>query len=302
MSDFEHAPVLLKEICSMAQDKSCVVDCTVGGGGHAAAFTGMGVSVLGIDRDRDALEVARQRLGDSAELYQGTFDSPGAMEQISHFGPDFVLMDLGVSSWHLDSDERGFSFREKVRLDMRMDETAELDASTVLNSYAESDLERVFRDYGDERKARALARTVVRRRARAAFKTSDDLVGAIRATLGPRSGPPEFARLFQAVRIEVNSELFQLAESLPRLLEALQPGGILAVISYHSGEDRIVKHTFAEWASRCVCPPTIPICSCRGEALGERITRKPVTASPEECEVNPRARSAKLRGFRKRDK
>jgi 16S rRNA (cytosine1402-N4)-methyltransferase len=302
MQEFKHAPVLLDEICDLARDKSRAVDCTVGGGGHAAAFEKMGLDVLGIDRDADALETARTRLRDTTELVHGAFASAETLETIEAFQPDFILMDLGVSSWQLDSDDRGFSFREKVKLDMRMDERGGLDAADVLNTYSDVDLARVFREYGDERKARALARQVCRRRERAPFQTADDLVAAIRGTLGPRSGPPEFARLFQAVRIEVNGELDELSDSLPSLFEALVPGGILAVISYHSGEDRIVKHLFVEWSSHCICPPEMPLCMCRGKPLGERINRKPINASAEESAINPRARSAKLRVFRKSDK
>lgn len=302
MCDFDHSPVLLDEILALACGKGRAADCTVGGGGHAAALIESGLRVLGVDRDQDALAAARARLGDSVELVHGTFSDSATLELIRDFEPDFVLMDLGVSSWQLDADARGFSFRRNIRLDMRMDPRGGQDAADVLNSYSEHELARVFRDFGDERRARSLARQICRRRDRAAFETSDDLVAAIRATLGPRSGPPEFARLFQAVRIEVNRELDELADSLPLLLEALSPGGTIVVISYHSGEDRVAKRAFVEWATQCICPPQIPVCMCRGEALGERITRKPVTASEKESASNPRARSAKLRGFRKSDR
>ncbi len=166
-----------------------------------------------------------------------------------------------------------------------------------LNDTPEEELRRVFREYGDERRAAALAREVLRRRVRQAFATSDDLVNAIRAVLGPRSGPADFARLFQAVRIAVNDELEGLAEALPALRDALAPGGGLAVISYHSGEDRIVKHLFREWARDCVCPPETPRCVCRGRALGVA-SRRSIVAGEAEIATNPRARSARLRVFR----
>jgi 16S rRNA (cytosine1402-N4)-methyltransferase len=174
-------------------------------------------------------------------------------------------------------------------------------AAALLNTADEAELERVFADYGDERKARRLAREVARRRAHHPFATSDDLVNAIRATLGPRAGPSEFARLFQAVRIEVNQELEGLARALPAFRDALVPGGRLAVITYHSGEDRLVKLAFREWASACVCPPRQPICTCRGRSLGRVVPRKPIVPGPAELAANPRARSAHLRIFQAGD-
>ncbi len=170
-------------------------------------------------------------------------------------------------------------------------------AATFLNTAAEAELARVFHDYGDERQARRLAREIVRRRGRAPFASSDDLVNAVRATLGPRAGPSEFARLFQAVRIAVNEELPGLEHALPAMRDALLPGGRLAVISYHSGEDRVVKHAFREWGRPCICPPRQPICTCRGHALGRVEPKKPILPDAAEIAANPRARSARLRGF-----
>jgi 16S rRNA (cytosine1402-N4)-methyltransferase len=181
---------------------------------------------------------------------------------------------------------------------MRMGEDAPLDAAGLLNTAAEGELARVFRDYGDERHAVRLAREVVRRRERRPFAVAEDLVGAVRAVLGPRSGPGDFARLFQAVRIAVNDELAGLAEALPALRDRLSPGGVLAVIAYHSGEDRLVKQAFREWSADCVCPPKQPICTCRGHALGETLTRRPLAATSDEVHRNPRARSARLRAWR----
>jgi 16S rRNA (cytosine1402-N4)-methyltransferase len=183
---------------------------------------------------------------------------------------------------------------------MRMGSTGAT-AADLLNELGSEELRRIFAEYGDESRAGRLAQAVVKRRSRQQFATSDDLVNAIRSVLGPRSGPPDFARLFQAVRIAVNDELSGLARALPSMLEALVPGGGLAAISYHSGEDRIVKHAFQEWARACVCPPGAPICTCRGRALGKARPRKPVRPSLEEAARNPRARSAKLRVFQKAD-
>jgi len=170
-------------------------------------------------------------------------------------------------------------------------------ARDVLNSWPVDRLAAVFTDYADERRGRALAREIVRRRLSAPFAISDDFVNAIRAVLGPRSGPPDFARLFQALRIAVNGELESLSAALPALRDALVPGGRLGVITYHSGEDRIVKHQFREWARECICPPRQPVCTCRGRALGRVLTKKPIVPDPAEITANPRARSAQFRVF-----
>jgi 16S rRNA (cytosine1402-N4)-methyltransferase len=170
-------------------------------------------------------------------------------------------------------------------------------AADLLNQAEPETLESIFRDYGDERRARRLAIEIIRRRDRQPFLTSDDLVNAIRATLGAKAGSPDFARLFQALRIAVNDELTGLAQALPEFRDALKPGGRLSIITYHSGEDRLVKQSFREWGSSCVCPPGLPVCVCRGQALGRVEPRKPITPEESEVVINPRARSAKLRTF-----
>jgi len=182
---------------------------------------------------------------------------------------------------------------------MRMGDDVTGTAADLLNTAEEADLTHIFREYGDEPHARKLAREVVRRRANRPFRTSDDLVGAIRAVLGSRSGSGEFARIFQAMRIAVNDELGSLERALPVLRNRLNPNGVLAIIAYHSGEDRVVKHTMREWSTECVCPTRQPVCTCRGHALGKGITRKAITASEAEIAHNPRARSARLRAWRK---
>jgi 16S rRNA (cytosine1402-N4)-methyltransferase len=212
---------------------------------------------------------------------------------------DGILLDLGVSSHQIDEENRGFTFRPGAPLDMRMRPDAETDAARVLNESDEHELIRIFREYADEPRSGRLAREIVRRRATRPMRTSDDLVDAIRAVLGPRSGPPQFAPLFQAVRIAVNDELGVLERALPMLRERLVPDGVIAVISYHSGEDRLVKHAFAEWSSACICPPKQPVCTCRGKALGVTVTRKPMRPSHNESQDNPRARSALLRAWRR---
>jgi len=296
-----HTPVLLSPILAAIGQPSRAVDATLGDGGHAEALRAAGAEVLGIDRDPDAIAVARGRLGDTGIRYlNASYGSDAALDAIGAFQPDVVLLDLGVSSRQLDEDERGFSFRTGAPLDMRMG-GAGATAADFLNRAEESTLARIVADWADEPRARRLAREIVRRRARHRFALSDDLVNAIRAVLGPRSGPGDFARIFQAVRIAVNDELGELESALPAFRDALVPGGRLAVISYHSGEDRTVKQAFQAWSKRCVCPPRQPVCTCRGRALGRAEPRKPILPEPAEIADNPRARSAKLRIFRVAD-
>jgi 16S rRNA (cytosine1402-N4)-methyltransferase len=296
-----HQPVLKDEIRELAVNARRVVDGTLGDGGHAGMFLSQGAQVIGIDRDPGAIDRTRRRLGGEGITYvQGRFSDTPVLDAVRQFHPDFVLLDLGVSSRQLDDESRGFTFRPGAPLDMRMADTGPT-AADLLNSLEEAALKRIFADYGDERRAGSLARQVIHRRGTRPFETSDDLVNAIRAVLGPTSGPAEFARLFQALRIEVNQELEGLATALPLYREAVAPVGTLAVISYHSGEDRIVKHLFQDWARRCVCPPRQPICTCRGRPLGSMDPRKPILPTTAEIALNPRARSARLRVFRVTD-
>ncbi|HEY8312256.1 MAG TPA: 16S rRNA (cytosine(1402)-N(4))-methyltransferase RsmH, partial [Gemmatimonadaceae bacterium] len=257
----------------------------------------------GIDRDDDAIAEARARLRtfeDAGEFraIPGDFtriDEIGAVRGQSFGG---VLADLGISSSQIDRDDRGFSFRPGVVLDMRMTGSG-ASAADFLNSATLQALTSIFRDYGDEPRARRLANEVVRRRATRDFASADDLVGAIRGAFGASAGPSDFARLFQAVRIAVNDELAGLERALPLLRDMLLPGGSMAIIAYHSGEDRIVKHAMRSWSVACHCPPRQPVCTCGGVAAGSLVTRKSLQASPEETTRNPRARSARLRVWRK---
>jgi len=293
-----HTPVLADEIGTLADGSRRIVDATLGGGGHAAIFRSLGAEVLGIDRDPEAIQAARRRLGENGIRYlEASFFSQRALDAIGELRPDFILLDLGVSSHQFDEERRGFTFRPGSPLDMRMEGTGQ-SAADLLNKADQGELRRVFAEYGDERRAGRLAAEILRRRATKPFRTSDDLVNAIRGALGPRTGPADFARLFQAVRIAVNDELAGVARALPRMRDALVPGGRLAVISYHSGEDRIVKHQFRDWAAGCVCPPGLPVCTCRGRPLGRLDPRRAIRPSADEVAHNPRARSATLRIFR----
>lgn len=298
-----HAPVLVGEVLRLLGTGDSILDGTLGGGGHSAALLAAGCTVAALDRDPEAVRIACERL--AQEQRAGRFrafvanyaevDSVRSLEGERFSG---ILLDLGVSSHQLDDPHRGFSFRPGAPLDMRMGEDTETTAAELLNEADERQLIRIFREYADEPRAARLAREILRRRATRPFVTSDDLVGAIRAVLGARSGPADFARLFQAVRIEVNEELSGLARALPVLRDRLKPGGVFAVVAYHSGEDRLVKQTFREWSTACTCPPKLPRCVCGGVALGEVVTRRPITASPLEVTQNSRARSARLRAWR----
>jgi 16S rRNA (cytosine1402-N4)-methyltransferase len=293
-----HLPVLLEKVLEAARGAQRVVDATVGDGGHAEALRAGAADLLVIDRDPDAIAIARARLGAAGiEYLESNFASPAALEAVAVFHPDFILLDLGVSSRQFDAESRGFTFRPGAPLDMRM-QAAGPTAADLLNSTPQYELRDWLADYADERRANRLAGEIVRRRERARFAVSDDLVNAIRAVLGPRSGPDDFARIFQALRIAVNDELSGLARALPAFRAALSPAGALAAISYHSGEDRLIKHAFHEWSRACVCPPAQPICTCRGHALGRETPRGGIVADAAEVVANPRARSARLRVFR----
>jgi 16S rRNA (cytosine1402-N4)-methyltransferase len=306
-----HAPVLVREVLALlgldraASAPYVALDCTLGGGGHSAALLAAGAEVYGVDRDPEAIAVARRRLADAERegrfhAVEGNYADVADLPALAGRRFDGILLDLGISSHQIDDASRGFTFREGATLDMRMAGSAagETNAAAFLNEAAEGELLRVFREYGDEPKAARLAREIVRRRGDRPFATSDDLVRAIRGALGARSGPGDFARLFQAVRIQVNRELEGLAAALPALRDSLVPGGVLAVIAYHSGEDRLVKHALRDWSTDCICPPRQLQCTCRGRALGTLLTRTAVVAGDEETALNPRARSARLRAWR----
>ena len=294
---------MVAEVLDALDGAGSVLDCTLGGGGHSLALLEAGATVTGIDRDADAIAEATMRLKVFADA--GRFRAvPGDFTRVDEIAAlqdesfDGILADLGISSSQIDRDARGFSFRPGVVLDMRMSADGE-SAADLLNGATLEELTRIFREYGDEPRARRLANEVVRRRSTRDFVTADDFVGAIRGAFGASAGPAEFARLFQAVRIAVNDELNGLERALPLLRDRLSPGGTLSIIAYHSGEDRLVKHAMRAWSTACTCPPRQPVCTCGGTALGTLVTRKSVTASAAEIARNPRARSAHLRSWRK---
>jgi 16S rRNA (cytosine1402-N4)-methyltransferase len=299
-----HEPVLVTEVVDVLRNAKSVLDGTLGGGGHSEALLEAGVErVTGVDRDPEALSTARARLerferAGRFKAVHGNHADAATLDAIEEESFDGVLLDLGVSSRQFDDPARGFTFREGAPLDMRMGDDGET-AADLLNETDDEELAQIFRDYADERHATRLAREIVRRRATEAFATSDHLVRAVRGALGPRTGPADFARIFQALRIAVNHEIEGLERALPELRDRMSPGGTMAVLTYHSGEDRLVKHAFRDWSADCVCPPKQPVCTCRGYSLGDVITKRAVAPSSEEISRNPRSRSAKLRAWRK---
>ena len=302
-----HAPVMVKEVLMVLEGAQggTILDGTLGGGGHAEAMLSRWPQcrVLGVDRDPEAVETARQRLkpfADRLRTLNMRFDQAMDDAKVKKEGLEGALLDLGVSSWQLDADHRGFAFRRGLSLDMRMGaEGSGESAADLLNRESELELARVFREYGEEPRAKRLAREVVRRRGDRPFKTSDDLVAVLARALGRGPSPRAMARIFQALRIAVNQELSVLSQALPRIRDTLTPDGVLVVISYHSLEDRIVKEAFRDWSRDCVCPPGLPVCACDQRALGTPLFRKPRRPSADEIEGNTRARSALLRAWRK---
>jgi 16S rRNA (cytosine1402-N4)-methyltransferase len=293
---------MVEEVVALVSGADQILDCTLGGGGHSEALLASGSSVVALDRDEAAITEARKRLASYEAsgrflAIRGNFGEIDRIPELSGRHFDAILADLGVSSHQIDADDRGFSFRPGALLDMRMDRRSTTTAAELLNTLDETELSHIFREYGDEPRANRLARQIVHRRDRKPMHVSDDLVDAIRGAFGARMGPGDFARLFQAVRIAVNDELTMLENALPLLRDRLKPGGRLAVIAYHSGEDRLVKHTMREWSSSCICPPRQLQCTCRGKSLGKLLTKRAITAGAKETAVNPRSRSARLRAW-----
>lgn len=308
--EYRHEPVMLQEVLEALRlsKGSTVCDCTLGGAGHSvkmAAQVGEEGLLIGIDQDDMALAAARTRLaseapGVSLKLLKGNFgDLDELLCRAEVPGIDGILFDLGVSSPQLDIPGRGFSYHEDAPLDMRMDPgNNPLNAAEVINTYNEADLARILRVYGEEKFADKIAREIVRRRQLSPIETTGELVEAIKAGIpaaARRHGHHPARKSFQAIRIEVNHELDVLERGLEAAVRWLNPGGRICVISYHSLEDRIVKHVFQERSRGCTCPPELPVCMCGNVPTLKVLTRKPLVATTEEVERNPRARSAKIR-------
>lgn len=305
-----HVPVLLDQVLALTAPEpgETVVDCTFGAGGHASALAarvGPTGELIGIDRDPEAARHFRALMPAMpcpARLVHADFAA--GLEEIAETGAkaDVILMDLGLSSMQVDTAERGFSYSRQAPLDMRMDPSLEVTAADLVNEAAEQDLTRWFREYGEERYAKQIARAIVRRRAEDPITTTGDLVEVIR---GAVPTPALFAgghpakRVFQALRIEVNDELGILERALPRAFDLLRPGGRLAVISFQSLEDRMVKRFMRDRTRGCICPPDMPVCGCGQSPEGRLVVPKAVKAITAEVAANPRAHSARLRVLRK---
>lgn len=307
-SGFKHKPVLVREavewLAPALGKPGLLVDCTVGGGGHAEAFLEAfpQAHLLGIDQDLDALAAAKVRLGrfgSRAQLVKGNFSQLlQLMAASGHETASAVFYDLGVSSFQLDRPERGFQFRAGAPIDMRMDTESDQTAADIVNNYAERDLVRIIARHGEERFAGRIARAIVLRRQRRPFSDAGDLAEVVKQAIPAatrRTGPHPARRTFQALRIEVNDELSSLEGSLSDCVGALSPAGRVAVISYHSLEDRITKRTFARFSAGCICPRDLPVCRCDRQAELRLLTRKPVRPGPEESSRNPRSDSARMR-------
>ena len=311
-NEYRHIPVLLAESLEYLhlQTQHIFVDATLGGAGHsleAAKLLGPRGTLIGIDQDEVALEAAHDRLEalpteirPQLELLQGNFgDMDKLLVSAEVPGIDAVLFDLGVSSVQIDTPSRGFSFKENGPLDMRMSSRNHtLNAAEIINTYNIADLTRVIRNNSDEKWASRIAEFIVTARQEKRIETTEELVEIIKAAIpasARRAGGHPAKRTFQALRIETNAELSVLARGLEAAIRWLNPQGRIAVISYHSLEDRIVKESFARFANRCTCPPDFPVCVCNKKPILKVITRKPIVPSNTEIERNPRARSAKLR-------
>ncbi|MCI8505058.1 MAG: 16S rRNA (cytosine(1402)-N(4))-methyltransferase RsmH [Lachnospiraceae bacterium] len=306
---FEHKSVLLAETVEHLKIKpgGIYVDGTLGGGGHAEAvckkLSGRGIYV-GIDQDEDAIKAATARLapfGDLVTIVRSNYERMGAVfSSLGIEAADGILLDLGVSSYQLDTPERGFSYKEDARLDMRMDQRQEKTAKDIVNSYSESELFHVIRDYGEDRFAKNIAKHIVAARKQGEIQTTGQLVQIIKAAIPAKvravGGHPA-KRTFQAIRIELNHELEVLEASLDQMIGLLKPGGRLCIITFHSLEDRMVKTNFRKNENPCTCPSDFPVCVCGKMSRGKVITRKPVLPSEEELSDNKRARSARLRVF-----
>lgn len=303
MSNFDHVPVLLAEVVQLLQPQPghLFIDGTVGAGGHAAALleaTAPNGRLLAFDKDPEAIRFARQRLapfGQRVHLIQTSYAEMGQLAPAQGFeAVDGILLDLGLSSRQLDDSRRGFSFMREGPLDMRFDTGTGPTAADLLNNLSAAELADIFWRYGEERHSRRLAQAIVARRQQP-FTTTTDLAAFIEAQTRGRQRIHPATRIFQALRIAVNDELADVEKGVETAVSLLKTGGRLAVISFHSLEDRFVKHYFRQQSKDCICPPSQPVCTCEVQAQLRPITRKVVTAAPEEVAHNPRSRSARLR-------
>ena len=308
MEGFSHIPVLLEQTINGLDVKKngIYVDGTLGGAGHSKEILKKGIKTLvGIDQDTEALEAAKNNLKDYSNVVyvHDNFENiDSILSELEIQAVDGILVDIGVSSHQIDSAERGFSFRFDSKLDMRMDRSQSFSAFELVNTYSEEELTRVIKDYGEEKFAKSIARHIVKERSEKPIETTKELENIILKSV-PRykgqDGKSNVQRTFQAIRIEVNHELDVLKTFIDKAVKLLKSGGRLAIISFHSLEDRIVKQKFKELATGCVCPPDFPICVCGHKPVVKIITKHPEVAFDDELKINPRSSSAKLRVIEK---
>lgn len=310
--EFAHTSVLLEETIAGLSIKPQGIYCdgTLGGGGHSARIAAslQGGRLIGIDQDDAAIEAAQRRLEpwkDKVTLVRDNYcNLPVILKQLGIGGVDGILLDLGVSSYQLDSAERGFSYRFDTALDMRMDRRQALTARDIVNRYSQAELTRIIRDYGEDKFASSIAGHIVAARQKKEIESTGELNEIIRAAIPAKmreKGGHPSKRTFQAIRIACNRELEVLESSLDSFIDLLHPGGRICIITFHSLEDRIVKSAFRKNENPCTCPPGFPVCICGQKSRGRVITKKPILPTQEEKEKNPRAKSAKLRIFEKEE-
>lgn len=311
--EFKHKSVLLNEVIENLNIKpdGVYIDGTLGGAGHssviASKLNGKG-RLIGIDQDEAAIKASTERLSEFGDIIKIVRSNYVNMKEIaSEYAPegvDGILLDLGVSSYQLDTVERGFGYRNDAPLDMRMDLRQDISAKEIVNGYSEADLYRVIRDYGEEKFAKNIAKHIVEARKIKPLETTFELNEIIKASIPAKmraTGGHPSKRTFQAIRIECNHELDVLKNSLEDMISILKPGGRLTIITFHSLEDRIVKTAFRDAENPCICPPEFPVCACGRKSLGEVISRKPILPTEEEMEENSRSKSAKLRVFQRNE-
>ena len=304
---FEHKPIMPQQCIEglFIRENGIYVDATVGGGGHSRLI-GEKLSedgiLIGIDRDKEALKASKERLGDLAcrviLVHSNYCDIKKVLDDLGIDKVDGILADLGVSSYQLDNEKRGFSYRFDSPLDMRMNQESGITARDIVNNYEYKELLRIIRDYGEEKFAQSIARNIVKRREQCPIETTFELVDIINNSMPKKialKGPHKAKRTFQAIRIEVNQELALLENSVRDFFDCLKPQGRLCVITFHSLEDRIVKNVFNDQIKGCICPKEFPVCICGNKPKGKLITRKPIIADERENEENSRSTSAKLR-------